>query len=77
MKIRVRVTPRSKRVEWSGPDDEGLYHARIHAPPVDGKANEAVIQLIAERFDVAPSRIRLISGESSRLKTFELPDSLS
>jgi uncharacterized protein len=45
---------------------------RVTAPPVDGKANEAVCRLIAEAVDVAPSRVRVVRGRSSRDKTLEV-----
>lgn len=74
MKISVRVTARAKREELTGPDADNIFHARVTSPPVDGKANDAVRALIARHFKEAPSRVRLLSGESFRLKVFELPD---
>ena len=74
MKIKVKTTPRSKVVRLDEPGPDGVWQARVQAPPVDGKANEAVVRLLAERFDVPKSRITLVSGETSRLKTFEIPD---
>ena len=74
MKIKVKTTPRSKVVRLDEPGPDGVWQARVQAPPVDGKANEAVVRLLAERFDVPKSRMSLVSGETSRLKTFEIPD---
>ena len=74
MKIKVKTTPRSRVVRLDEPGPDGVWQARVQAPPVDGKANEAVVRLLAERFDVPKSRIALVSGETSRLKTFEIPD---
>ncbi len=74
MRIKVKTTPRSKVVRLDEPGPDGVWQARVQAPPVDGKANEAVVRLLAERFDVPKSRIALVSGETSRLKTFEIPD---
>ena len=74
MKIKVKTTPRSKVVRLDEPGPDGVWQARVQAPPVDGKANEAVIRLLSDRFAVPKSRISLVSGESSRLKTFEIPD---
>jgi uncharacterized protein len=51
---------------------EGAVVIRVTAPPVDGKANEALIRLIAKRAGVAPSRVRVIRGHAARDKTLEV-----
>jgi uncharacterized protein len=48
---------------------EGAVVIRVTAPPVDGKANDALCRLIAKRAGVAPSRVRVIRGQTSREKT--------
>jgi uncharacterized protein (TIGR00251 family) len=48
------------------------YKVRLAAPPVDGKANEALIRFLAGRFDVAPSAVRIIRGLSSKMKIVEI-----
>jgi uncharacterized protein len=45
---------------------------RVTAPPVDGRANEALRRLIARRAGVAPSRVTLVRGEKSRDKTLSI-----
>ena len=65
--IGVRVTPRSARDEITGWQD-GALRVRLRAPPVDGKANEALRQLLAKRLGVAPSAVSIVSGETARLK---------
>ncbi|MFN7016603.1 MAG: DUF167 domain-containing protein [Fimbriimonadales bacterium] len=72
-RIRVRVIPRSGRNEIRLLPD-GSFVARVTAPPTDGEANRAVIRLLAESLDVAPSRIRLVAGAHSRQKVFEVAD---
>jgi len=71
MKIKVQVIPRSSRnaVERL---KEKEYKVWVTAPPVGGKANEAVIQLLAWEFDVPKSSVSLISGHTSKNKTFEI-----
>jgi uncharacterized protein len=66
----VRVTPRARgeRLERT----EGGFSARVTAPPEDGKANEAVRQLLARALRVAPSRLRLVRGATARAKVFRL-----
>ncbi len=70
-RISVKVTPRASRNELVELPDGGFV-ARVAAPPADGAANRAVIRLLAEHFDIAPSRIRLVSGAASRQKVFEV-----
>ena len=67
--VSVRVTPRAKRNEI-GDVVNGLLQIRTTAPPADGKANKAVIKLLAEFVGVAPSRITLFRGAASRNKQF-------
>jgi uncharacterized protein (TIGR00251 family) len=65
--IRIRLTPRAAREQIApGPDD--TYAVRVTAPPVDGRANEALRRLIARRAGVAPSRVALVRGEKARDK---------
>lgn len=70
--IEVRVKPNSRisRMEESG----GVWVARVKAPPVDGKANQELLALIAEHFDVPRSRVSITSGAGSRIKRVQIPD---
>lgn len=65
--IEVRLRPRGSRDELAGLRD-GVLQAKVTAPPVDGKANEALCRLIAKRVGVAPSRVSVVRGEKSRDK---------
>jgi uncharacterized protein (TIGR00251 family) len=65
------VTPRAGRSVISGVR-EGLLLVRLAAPPVEGAANQALIALLAESFDVPKRSIRLVSGERSRTKRVEI-----
>ena len=71
MKIFVRVKPNAK-VDEIESINGSHYAVRLKATPVQGKANEALIALLAEHLDIARSRIRLISGFSSRQKVIEI-----
>jgi uncharacterized protein YggU (UPF0235/DUF167 family) len=65
--IRVRLTPRAAREQIAaGPD--GSYAVRVNAPPVDGRANDALCRLIAARAGVAPSRVSVVRGVKAREK---------
>lgn len=71
-KISVKVIPRASKndIECVG---DGEYRVRLTAPPVDEKANHLLIKLLAKHFGVAPSLIRIVSGENSRHKIIEMP----
>jgi uncharacterized protein YggU (UPF0235/DUF167 family) len=68
--LAVRVTPRAARNDMRM-GDHGL---RIHvtAPPEGGKANRAVIKLLARGLGIAPSRLVLLRGASGRDKVFRV-----
>jgi uncharacterized protein (TIGR00251 family) len=66
-RIEVRLRARASRNELGGFRD-GRLVAKVTAPPVDGRANEALCRLIADRADVAPSKVTVIRGERSRDK---------
>jgi uncharacterized protein len=66
-RIEVRLQPRASRDELVG-IREGVLHARVCAPPVDGDANRSLCRLIAARARVAPSRVEVIRGERARHK---------
>ena len=71
LRFSVRVQPRASRTEIAGVHD-GALKVRVSAPPVEGAANEAVVALLASTFGVARSRVRIVAGPSSRLKTVEI-----
>lgn len=65
--LRVRLTPRADRTaltDWR----EGVLHVRVFAPPVDGAANKALVELLASALGLRKSAIIIRSGQSSRDK---------
>lgn len=70
--IRVRVVPNAKQTEIAGREGDA-WKIRLSAPPVEGRANEALIRFLAENLDVAPSLVRIVRGHSSKVKTVEIP----
>lgn len=65
--LTLHIQPGAKRSECAGPHGEALK-IRLAAPPVDGKANEALVAYLARALDVPKSRVELLSGLSSRAK---------
>ncbi len=65
--ISVRLQPRGRSDELVGLRD-GVLIARVTAPPVDGRANEAVCRLLAKALGVRPSRVAIVRGERARDK---------
>jgi len=71
MELRVRVTARASRDELAGLRD-GVLHVRVSAPPVDGKANQAVCKLIARALGVGRTSVTVVKGERSRDKVVRI-----
>ena len=71
--IRIRVKPNA-RVARLDPLDDGTWVARVRALPVDGRANEELIELVARHFGVRRSSFRIRSGASGRLKRVDIDD---
>ena len=79
-KIIVKVKTRAKkesveRVEqqsFLGEAGMVVYKVSVKEAPVDGKANQAIVRALATYFDVAPSVVRLVVGQTSKQKIFEI-----
>ena len=69
--IDVLVQPRASRVKI-GPRHDGRIKIAVTAPPVDGEANAAVIELLAKSLRIPKSAVEVIAGESSRRKTIRI-----
>ncbi len=65
--LRIQVQPRARRDEVAGLHGDRLK-VRLAAPPVDGRANAALLTLFAEFFGVPKKRVILLAGESGRSK---------
>jgi len=63
----VRVQPRASHDAIEGEHADALK-VRLTAPPVDDRANEALMELLAERLNVPRAAVRIVSGEKSRRK---------
>ena len=69
--IRVKVKPQS-RVSALEETSDGTWIARVKAPPVDGKANAELTELVAERFGVRKAQVLIKSGAGARLKLVQI-----
>lgn len=65
--LALRVRPCSTR-QGIGPVEGDTVTVRLNAPPVEGKANKALVSLLAESLDIAKSRIEIVSGARGRNK---------
>lgn len=71
VRFSVRVQPRSSRTGVEGVHGDALK-VRVNAPPVDGAANEAVVEVLAEALGVPRRAVRIVAGDSSRTKVVEV-----
>ncbi len=65
--LAVRAVPRAARSELAG-EAGGALRVRLQAPPVEGKANKALVRFLAEALGVPPRRVALLAGDRSRAK---------
>lgn len=70
-RVSVTVSPGAARTELVGRHGEG-WRARIAAPPERGRANDALIRLLASALDVPASAVRVVGGRSARVKVVEV-----
>ncbi len=76
IELHVRLTPRGGRDALEGCEtrDDGrtVLKARVRAAPEDGKANAALTKLIARALRLPASAVRIVAGETARVKTIEI-----
>jgi uncharacterized protein len=66
--FQVRVLPRSSRNQIAGVS-EGVLKIKLTAPPVEGAANEMLIEFLSDKLKIAKSKISIVRGQSSKSKT--------
>lgn len=72
-RLVVQVVPRTSKSEIVGIQGDALK-VRLQAPPVDGKANKALCEFIADQLGVSTRLVQLATGSTSRHKTLLLPE---
>jgi uncharacterized protein (TIGR00251 family) len=71
VELDVLVVPRSSRNQIAGEHD-GRLKVQLNAPPVDGEANAALIELMAKTFGIKKKDVEIVSGETGRRKRIRL-----
>ncbi|MDP3710474.1 MAG: DUF167 domain-containing protein [bacterium] len=71
MRILVRVKPRAKTAGVEKLEGQN-YIVSVKSPPIEGKANKEVIDVLADYFGVAKSKVSIIKGETGRIKMVEI-----
>lgn len=69
--LAVRVTPRASRSSFQGvlmKEDQPMLRIALHAPPVDGRANDELLAFLSRQLDLRPSSLEIIRGLQSREK---------
>ena len=73
--VKVYLQPKSSKNGIVGPYRDGIK-VKVSAPPVEGKANEALIRFLAKELNVSPSCIEILKGHHSREKTLRISGGL-
>jgi len=70
MHVRVKVTAGASREHVE--EEDGVLSIFVKEPPQDNMANRRVMQIVAERFKVAPNAVKIVAGHHARNKTLEV-----
>ena len=69
--VKVYLQPKSSKNEVVGPYRDGIK-IKVTASPIEGKANETLVQFLAKEFGISSSDIEIIKGHHSRQKTLKI-----
>lgn len=72
MRVVARVRPGSRRGPLVETDDDGVLVVHVRERAVDGAANTGLVRALAEHFGVAPSRVAVVRGHTSRTKQVDV-----
>ena len=70
MKIQIKVKPNSKTEQVV--EEDGGFIVKVKEPPIEGRANRAVIRLLAKHFGVSEAQVKISKGFKSRAKVIEI-----
>lgn len=71
MKITVQVKPGARKDEVSVRED-GVYLVRVAAPPIEGRANARLVEILASHFNKPKRSVEILSGERGKHKIVEI-----
>ena len=72
--LTIRVTPRSRKTEFGGLMEDGTLRVRVAAPPVEGKANAALVKFLSKVLRVRKNRIEIVAGQRGLDKIISILD---
>ena len=72
VRLRIKVTPRAATDAIDGWTADGALRVRVRAVPADGRANDAVVRLLAHTLALPMRRLKIVAGASSRVKVVEI-----
>ena len=75
MRLKIVANPKKKQ-EKVVQITSDTYAVSVKEPPINGRANEAIIKSLAKYFSVSRSQITLVSGHTAKIKVVEVPDFL-
>lgn len=70
--IEIKVEPRSSQRGIAGVMDNNVLKVKLTSPPVEGAANEQLLEVLAEELKIKRSQIRVIRGHASKRKVVEI-----
>jgi hypothetical protein len=70
--LNVRVQPSAKKDEISGWMDDGTLKVRVRGKPVEGKANESLVQFLSKALGIAKGNIEIVAGDKARNKRLKI-----
>lgn len=71
-KINIKLLPRSSQNKIVGEMVDGTLKVKLTAPPVDGKANEALIELLSKHFVIQKNKIKVVRGLTNKNKVVQI-----
>ena len=75
MRLTIIAKPKKKQ-EKVIPISSTSYAVSVQEPPIDGRANDAIIRALAKYFSLSPSQFIIVSGHTAKIKIIEAPDFL-
>jgi len=70
MRITVKVKPNSERQSIKVEND--IYTINLNSPPIEGKANKELIEVLSDYFNIPKSKIEIVSGYKGRVKIIDI-----